>query len=200
MKNQNKNLIEAGAILAIVLLVFAYGFLYPRMHPEKTVTKFLNAVTSFNSTRVANNYAGTVEDFDFMTLILEYEDPSETAADELSEEEQEQNKDFSAMLYEFDYDIGSHTINGKTATVDVTIHAYPIGETYLETNGDRAALLELKQSEKSYSTETTFSLIMENGYWYVESLTDENKDALSGGLYHILSAMLDTQNDTSQEE
>lgn len=199
MKNHSRNFIEAGAVMLVIVIVFGYGFFYPRVHPERSVSRFLNAMTSFNSSRVAKNYAGSYEDFDFMTPLLAYEKASDKSEEIPSEKEQQQNKDFSSMLYDFTYELGKRSISGKTATVEATVHAYPIGETYLESKGDRAALLDLKKGEKSYTTTTTFSLIMKNGYWYVDTLTDENKDALSGGLHHIL-AELNADRETTAEE
>lgn len=200
MKNDRKNMMEAGAVLLVILIVFGYGFFYPRMHPERSVSRFLNAMRDFNTSRIAKTYDGDIEDFNYMALILEEEAGTKKTTKKLSEKEMQRNKDFSAMLYEFDYEISDRIIEPKNAMIDVTIHAYPIGETYRKTGGDRSELLKLKQGEKSYTKTTSFALIMKNGYWYVEPLTDENKDALSGGLYHILAGSSAADNETQQEE
>lgn len=200
MKNDRKNMMEAGAVLLVILIVFGYGFFFPRMHPERSVSRFLNAMRDFNTSRIAKTYSGSYDDFDFMSLILAEESSTEETTKKLSEKELQRNKDFSSMLYEFDYELGDVAIDHKTATVDATIRAYPIGETWQETGGDRAALLKLKKGEKSYTTKTQFTLAMKNGYWYVEPLNDENKDALSGGLYHILAGSSPVDNNDQQEE
>ena len=200
MKNDRKNMMEAGAVLLVILIVFGYGFFFPRMHPERSVSRFLNAMRDFNTSRIAKTYSGSYDDFDYMSLILAEESSTEETTKKLSEKELQRNKDFSSMLYEFDYELGDVAIDHKTATVDATIHAYPIGEQWKETGGDRAALLKLKKGDKSYTTKTRFSLAMKNGYWYVEPLNDENKDALSGGLYHILAGTSAADDNEQQEE
>ena len=103
-------------------------------------------------------------------------------------EEKEENIKFSTLLYDFTYDVGDAVKDGKTATVPVTIKTYPIGKTYAASENPRADVVALEKKGQTETWKITLTLTKANGEWTVDPLTDEAKNALSGGLYEVLNS------------
>lgn len=109
-------------------------------------------------------------------------------------------------IYDFDYAIGEETIEGDTATVNVSITTYDLGTVFKTAMGNyistalgmafagasqeemEAALYEGLQSEldslteKDYTADVNLTLTKTDNGWMLDALSDEATDALTGGL------------------
>lgn len=127
----------------------------------------------------------------------------------LSDEEKTMVEQFVKVMTDFDYELGAETINGDTATVEVTITAHDLGKAFSESitelfaqalsdafSGsafDQKAMIGQfvesfsakvdAQKEKTHVATTTFNLVKgEDGTWKLDKLTEENLDCLMGGM------------------
>lgn len=191
-KKTRRNMIEALIIFLACLVTFVLTTFVAGRSPEKAADSFLDAIVSFNPNKVSSYYAGEVSDFDFSTMILEAaatdaaESSEEAEAAERSEAEQEEDLKFSKLLFDFTYEVGDASKDGKTASVPVTIKTYPLGKTWASSEDPKKAILALEKEGRTETHETTFTLTRTNGEWQVDPLTDDNKNALSGGLFEVL--------------
>lgn len=109
-------------------------------------------------------------------------------------------------IYDFDYTIGEETIEGDTATVNVSVTTYDLGTTFKTAMGNyistalgmafagasqeemETALYEGLQSEldslteKDYTTDVNLTLTKTDNGWMLDALPDEAADAFTGGL------------------
>lgn len=114
-------------------------------------------------------------------------------------------------VLEFDYKLGEEKIDGDSATVEVTITTYPMGEVFttvittllssdMETLGamseeemtewmDETLMAELDKAEKNYKSDITVTLEKEDGAWVVQE-SDELSNALTGGMLDFASSMM----------
>jgi len=113
-------------------------------------------------------------------------------------------------VLEFDYKLGEEKIDGDTATVEVTITTYPLGEifstviTELMSNMEELSTMSedeltawmdetlmglLDKAEKTYTSEVTVTLKKQDGNWVVQE-SDELSNALTGGMLDFASSMM----------
>ena len=113
-------------------------------------------------------------------------------------------------VLEFEYELGTETIDGETATVETTITTYPFGQVFTNvisqfiaeafsgsanaTNEDMIKLMdklliqELEKVEKTYTQTIDIQLVQENGTWVVqEDVAMSN--ALTGGMIDFTNSM-----------
>ncbi len=114
-------------------------------------------------------------------------------------------------VLEFDYELGEEKIDGDTATVELTITTYPLGDVFtnvltelfssdmeelasmsedeLMAKMDETLMSELDAVEKSYKTDLTVTLNQEDGQWVAEE-SNELSNALTGGMLDFASSMM----------
>ena len=178
-KKVRRNMVEALVVFLACFAAFVLCTFIAGRSPEKAADSFLEAVSSFQPAKVTSYYAGEVSDFDFSKMVFDAEAES-------TDSESEENMKFSTLLYDFTYEVGDAVKDGKTATVPVTVKTYPIGKTYASSETPRKDIVALEEKGQTETRKTTFTLTKTNGEWKVDPLTDDNKNALSGGLYEVL--------------
>ncbi len=114
-------------------------------------------------------------------------------------------------VLDFDYKLGEEKVDGETATVDLTITTYPLGEIFtnvlselfssnLEELGamteeeltaymDETLISNLDKAEKNFETDLTVTLKKQDGKWVVEE-SEEFTNALTGGMLDFASSMM----------
>lgn len=191
-KKVRRNMVEALIVFLACFVTFILTTFIAGRGPAKAADSFLNGVSSFKPSTVSSYYAGEVSDFDFSTMVFEAEaaaaDGEDTGSDALTDEEKEKNIKFSTLLYDFTYEVGDAVKDGRTATVPVTIKTYPIGKTYASSENPREDIVALEKKGQTETWKITLTLTKANGEWTVDPLTDEAKNALSGGLYEVLNS------------
>ena len=107
--------------------------------------------------------------------------------------------------------LGEEKVDGETATVDLTITTYPLGEIFtnvlselfssnLEELGamteeeltaymDETLISNLDKAEKNFETDLTVTLKKQDGKWVVEE-SEEFTNALTGGMLDFASSMM----------
>ena len=111
-------------------------------------------------------------------------------------------------VLEFDYEIGEESIDGDTATVELTITTYPLGDIFTTVLSelfssdmeelasmtedelmawmDETLISQLDAAEKTYVTDVTVTLNQEDGQWVVQE-DQEFSNALTGGMIDFAS-------------
>jgi hypothetical protein len=132
---------------------------------------------------------------------------------ELSDNQQKMVKAMVSKIVDFEYTLGEEKIDGNTATVEVTFKTYDFSDAMLkatETFADNVAAsvkngsydqsklednmygfmadefdaLDKRTVEKS----TVFTLTKGSDGWQLDTITDDNKDAMLGGLLSNISS------------
>lgn len=206
-------------IIAVALVaVFCLGVLAgcsSAPSPTQVTQNFLDAVKASDSEEIQNSYSNGSFSFEDMT--------SSEASEEGTQLNEETANALSSKLLEFDYELSNEQINGDTATVDVAITTYPLGDAFSSFFSDylsqafAAALSGASQDElseiasgillekinameKTYSGTATISLTKVDDQWKVDQI-DQNGDfmnVLTGGLVDTVNRLASAY-DTSSE-
>ena len=185
-------------LLAFVLCISLVGCASKKEDgPKKTVTAFFDAYKAQNFKDLSNYIDGVTptEDFDF--------------TDETDELGAEYQAEFLKKLTDISYDIKEENIQGKEATVVVSITAYNIGEKFAEGFGAAlelafslqesdiseeeinqkvmdAMLTPIKNAEKNYTSEVEMKLIQKDGQWLISGEnSDDLFNAITGGMMNL---------------
>ena len=116
-------------------------------------------------------------------------------------------------MLDFDYELGEETIDGETATVEVSLTTYPFGELLAASLSDifssdmeelagmteedltsymgEALISQLNAAEKTYSSDFTIELYLADGNWKLQDSL-EMSDALTGGMTSLAGDAIDS--------
>lgn len=185
-------------ISAIMITLLAFVFCAcgsaSEATPSDVAGDFLEAVKAQDTTAIEKVYAG--EGFD-MTKSTDTSDLPEGLAEQLTEK-----------MFGFDYEIGEEAIDGESATVEVTIKTYDIGDAFEDFMGeyvsqaldlamsgaDEEKLTEVAMeifaekfdelSDKDYSATVKLPLEKTEDGWKVSQIDDDSDflNALTGGM------------------
>ncbi len=180
--------------------------------PTETTQQFLDGIKANDTESIQKVYAGDPN----TVLTITPEDAESEGSDGVvvGEIQDTINNDLVPKLREFDYEITNEQIDGDTATVDVKITTYTVGDAFntfitdymsqgftLALSGaSEDDLSELASSifstkinsmEKSYTDTVTVSLSKVDGNWKVDDSKSnaELTDALLGGLYTTIESL-----------
>ena len=189
------------AVLSSLCLVGLSGCAGPS--PTEVTQQFLDGIKNNDTESIQEVYGG-----DTSTMLSAWQE------DTTSEEMQDlyQNT-LMPKLREFDYEVSNEQINGDTATVDVTITTYAVGDAFSSflsdymnqavtlafsgaSEDDLTVLAEsildskINSMEKSYTDTVTISLTKSDNAWKVDALQEDGEveDALLGGLLTIINS------------
>ena len=119
-------------IVVALVAVFCLGALAgcsSAPSPTQVTQNFLDAVKASDSEEIQNSYTNGSFSFEDMT--------SSEASEEGTQLNEETANALSSKLLEFDYELSNEQINGDTATVDVAITTYPLGDAFFVGAGKR---------------------------------------------------------------
>lgn len=190
--------------------------------PSDVAGSYLDAIKSGDAEAAQNYYAGT-----YKTVTDVISDEAATASSSVDSESINSVLDatLAQKLQDFDYEISNEQIDGDSATVDVKITTYNLGEAFSNFISDylqqgismylsgssedeisQFAVSTLQEQlegmEKSYSSTVTVPLEKVDGDWKVSEYDQNSElfDALSGGFVssiNDLSNSLSSLTDTS---
>ena len=206
----------AAALVAVAVLVVTS---LPADNPSKILDTALMAAKQQDASTVEDVYAGTPDDIrqkvrEALCASIGV-DGYETLLGDLNDQQKAVLEQLDAPLVDFDYSLGSETVDGDSAQVVVTVRAHDFGTLFEKVLGDftassaksafngtaisdrdSAALLcsTLEKylgglGDKTREATTTFALVKTDGGWRVQELSEDNLDALTGGGYGFLSTM-----------
>ena len=201
MKKLSKFGVLAFLVVAACLALAACGSQAPT--PKQTVESALKAVTTHDYEALKGYYAGDVD-----KLTQEATEAGQqqgvAAPSELTEEQQARVKAVFDKLVEFDYTVGEETIDGDTATVNVTFTNYDVGtlaasvlqetlstafaQAFSGEEADEAAVADSMiasmekatqdMGEKNVTKEAQVKLVKESdGTWKLASFEDDSEYA-----------------------
>lgn len=172
--------------------------------PKDTVKGALDAIKAQDRAALQKYYAGDAEDANVTNLAGE---ASGLDLSDVPEEQRPLAEQLVKLVTGFEYTLGEEKIDGDKATVEATIKTYDLGTALSDTlseyigqalgaalsgNTDEAAMAEIflqifseKASgltDKTYETNTTFTLTKVDGEWKLDSFTPENIDSIMGGM------------------
>ena len=210
MKNRVTRFCICAALCVIVGIAFTAcggSKVSDDMTPSETVSTFLDAFKAQDEETMNKVYAGDGNDF-----MSAYEDGA------LDKDIPKELLDsMMAKWYDFDY-----KVNGKTATVDVTITTYDMVSVFNNfytafmeraldqfsgnsNNVDQEEYTKMayevlqeeldKATEKTYEGDATLSLTKTDGKWLVDKIDENNKEFLNvitGGLMEVLNDIVNT--------
>ena len=181
--------------------------------PTEVTTQFLDGIKNGDSEAVMEVYAG---DYSPILEGWQNDDSSEGAEDASAVPGIEEicENELLPKLQEFDYEILSEQIDGDSATVEVKITTYAVGNAmssfmtdYISqgmalafTDASDEQLNELatsifsskiKSMDKTYTDTVTFSLSKEDNAWKVDAIDEDGEiaDAFFGGLVSSLESL-----------
>lgn len=181
--------------------------------PAQCADTFFKSIKENNTDALAKLYTGdnVSEDINGLLSFLEEEDSNGENTDSISKENIQK---LTTMIADFDYKIGDASEDGDTATVQVTLTTYNLGDAFSDFYKDfldQAMTLALKGGNDEEITSLSNKILAEkletckkdctatislpmtkvNGSWKVNDLSDNDEvaDAFSGKL---LSAMNNT--------
>lgn len=192
-----KKTLSIALVLILALSLFACGGSSPT--PTDVTNEFLQAIKDTDNDTIKTVYAGGSIDVE-----KEFENMSESEDDAIS-------KVYAEKLYgqilSFDYEVSNEQVKDDTATVDVAITTYNIGDTFkdfvtdyigeafaMSMSGASDEELNQKATEiitekldgmkKNYSQTITLNLSQKDGEWMVDKLADDSDfyNAISGGI------------------
>lgn len=186
--------------------------------PTETADTFLQAVKAQDSEKLSEVYApGNIDLLDSTSAVgeeeasIEGEETTEIGMTEVLE------KEMNPMLLDFDYELSNEAVDGDTATVDVKVTTYQLGEAFseyfseylsqsLDMVMDDVSSDELSQlsanilsekltglTEKTYEGSCTLTLTKTDDKWVVDEIApaSDTIDVLSGGLVTAINNMDD---------
>lgn len=192
-----KKTLSIALVLILALSLFACGGSSPT--PTDVTNEFLQAIKDKDNDTIKTVYAGGN-----INVEKEFENMSESEDDAIS-------KVYAEKLYgqilSFDYEVSNEQVKDDTATVDVAITTYNIGDTFkdfvtdyigeafaMSMSGASDEELNQKATEiitekldgmkKNYSQTITLNLSQKDGEWMVDKLADDSDfyNAISGGI------------------
>lgn len=170
--------------------------------PSDVTKSALDAMKAQDADALAQYYSGNTDGIQEQLDAL----ASEADGSENPDAQATAMSSLMQKIYDFDYTIGEETIEGDTATVNVSITTYDLGTAFKTAMGNyistalgmafagasqeemEAALYEGLQSEldslteKDYTADVNLTLTKTDNGWMLDALSDEATDALTGGL------------------
>lgn len=207
----NKKLLVITIVMAMLAALSACGPKIPT--PTETADTFLTAVKAQDNETLATVYAGG--ELDLLEEAAEA-DESQTA-DEDSGLTAVYEEQMVPKMLDFDYEISNEQIDGDSATVDVKVTTYNIGDAFTAFFSDylsQALILAFSDAseeeldslattilsgkladltEKKFEKTATLSLSMNDDKWVVDEIKsgDDIVDGLTGGLVSAFANMND---------
>lgn len=205
----NKNRLLMFSCIVIALLCLSACGNSPEKTPTATVEEFLQAIQKDNISDTESVYAdGT---FDLGASAWTSDDEEEGLEDEDVEGDSDPvfkvlQDDFYPKVINFDYKVDDESINGKKATVKVSITTYKLGDAiyngymnffdkemnfYKTEPSDTKVSKRMaeylhnsfdKASKKTYQKDITLKLSVKDDKWVIDKLSNDDVDALSGGM------------------
>ena len=202
------------SVVASVFTFFAVGlFGCAGLSPTEVTTKFLDGIKNGDSEAVMEVYSG-----DYAPILggWQGEDSSEGADEDSTVPGIEEicENELLPKLQEFDYEIVGEQIDGDSATVEVKITTYAVGNAmssfmtdYISqgmalafTDASDEQLNELatsifsskiKSMDKTYTDTVTFSLTKVDNVWKVDAISEDGEiaDAFFGGLVSSVESL-----------
>lgn len=182
-------------VLAVMLSIFTAAC--GQATPTEVVTDYLEAIKAQDMDAVDLLYAGDADD-------VSMDSSEEIDTDSFSEELTNKLID---MYSAFEYSVSNETIDGDTATVDVTIKSYNIGaamksalsesisqifamafsgasDEEIDEMSNNIFMENLEAATFDLEQTVTISLTKEDGQWVVDAFEDDSPfiDAITGGL------------------
>lgn len=198
------------AVLSSLCLVGLSGCAGPS--PTEVTQQFLDGIKNNDTESIQEVYGG-----DTSTMLSAWQEDTTSKEDSTAVSSQEMQDLYQNTLMpklrEFDYEVSNEQINGDTATVDVTITTYAVGDAFSSflsdymnqavtlafsgaSEDDLTVLAEsildskINSMEKSYTDTVTISLTKSDNTWKVDTLQEDGEveDALLGGLLTIINS------------
>ena len=209
-------------VAVMACLAFAFALVGCSTGPSPTeVTKgALDALKAQDHETLQSYVSGSAEDFGVNTLATGF---AGTEGESQTEAQKAFADKFNKVASDFDYEMGKETIDGDTATVEVTITSHDMApvvadamEEYLgeafarafdgaseEEMSDLFVQIFAKKldpdAEKTHVATTTFNLSKVDGEWKLDKLSEDNADCLLGGLLSTMNQINSSLNGTSNK-
>ncbi|MBQ9057713.1 MAG: hypothetical protein IJ125_00850 [Atopobiaceae bacterium] len=204
--------LKFASVLAVVLvaLVCVVGCSAAPVSPSATVTKALNAVKGKDFDKLKECFVSS-ENSDSVIDSVKNSAPGLSTSYEDPDIQKIVNGLLDKLL-SFDYELGSESVDGDHATVDVTIKTYDMGTAFTDAfkdyigKGIGAALSGASQEEMTkmfaesieqalnsqgamnYSAKTQVNLTKVENDWKIDDVSEDNLDALFGGVMSNLKS------------
>lgn len=182
--------------------------------PTEVTETFLDAIKAQDSERCAKVYSGDSSELGDPSDTLFGISGDGDSESNLTESQQEVLQAFFVKLLDFDYTVTEETVNEGTAEVDVEFTTYDSGKAMtnalteylskafvyaLSTGADGSEMTDTfidalqdetdDMVEKDRTESVTFKLSKTDSGWMIDSIDEDQIDAMFGGVYSSVKAM-----------
>lgn len=180
--------------------------------PTQTAEKFLEAIKTDDASLAEGIYDGEATFQGAMASVESLESDSDDASDDSSGELSQEAQDLLAeKLKSFEYTVGNESIDGDTATVEVTIKTYNMStvlsnfiseyfqqgfalafsgasEEQLNALASQVLTNQLESAQMDYEKTVPLKMSKVDGKWVVDNLSDQDGfvNVLTGGMIDAL--------------
>ena len=206
-----KKTIKTACVVLMIFVTVFFAAACGGASPGEAVTNMLSGIKERNTRAISDYYLGNAADFKESAVVKSFT----VGYDSLNISQKKTLKAFTAKLLGFDYKVGKEKINGKTATVKVSVNTYDFytamnnimveyrkqavkdslaGETINDGKLTEALVSAVKTetgklTAKNKTASVEFKLTRVRGKWRVNELSKKQLDTLYGGLAKSITAI-----------
>ena len=191
--------------------------------PTEVTKGALDALKAQDAETLQSYYAGDSDELESDLISGGFIGGGSEDASNETEEQKATREKILAVLSDFDYELGDENIDGDKATVEVTITSHDMATVFtaaiedyfaqafgMALNGaSQEEMSDLftqifvtkldPEAEKTHVATTTFNLTKVDGTWKLDKLSDDNVDALFGGILTTINSMNEALNGTADK-